>query len=117
MRGNLKAFIINFLLICLPIIFIGLAFDSVYYGKLTITAVNFFIFNVTKGLSNWFGESPWHYFLTVLMKDYLKILFLLYIPAYFYDLHNDIKSKRFPEISCVIAMYLISLSRIPHKEG
>jgi GPI mannosyltransferase 3 len=37
--------------------------DSLYYGKLTITPLNFVITNLSP-ISLFYGSSPWHYYLT-----------------------------------------------------
>lgn len=45
-------------------VLVGLALDSMYYGRYTFSALNFVRFNVLQGGSAHFGVHPWHWYIT-----------------------------------------------------
>ena len=47
----------------LPICFICVLLDSLFYGKLTIPQLNFVHINVFQNLSRYFGIDPWYFYI------------------------------------------------------
>jgi len=82
-QRNFKMFALSGILVALPLILITVAADSIYYGKLTFSSWNFLKFNVLEGGSDFFGINPWHDYLLKFMIEYLKQLYILFIPAFF----------------------------------
>ena len=56
-------FILAGLIAAVPVLAVTIAADSIYYGKLTFTPINFLMFNVVSGGSDVFGTEPWYYYL------------------------------------------------------
>ena len=103
-------------LIGIPLLSLTILIDSTFYNKFTFPAVNFFNINLLMDVSSMFGEEPWHYFLTFAMKDFLKVYYLIAIPAFLYFTISRLRKREFPEISLMIVFYLLVLSLIKHKE-
>jgi len=114
---NFKMFALSGIIVALPLLFITVLADSLYYGKLTITSWNFIKFNVIEEGGDIFGVNAWHDYLKSFMVEYLKQLTLLYIPAFFIYTYKQIKKGIFPELSLIISFYLFVLSRVSHKEA
>lgn len=58
--------------ISLPVLGFAIAIDSIYYGKLTFSIYAFLKFNILENKSRFFGVSPWHEYLRLLLPDALK---------------------------------------------
>lgn len=52
--------------VALPTFAFSVAIDSICYGKLTCPQLNFVYVNVVDNISKYFGEEPWHYYITEL---------------------------------------------------
>lgn len=75
---NILLFILTATTVALPIIGLSLGADMIYYGKFTITPLNFINFNVLTAGSDFFGVRPSIFYLTDFILIYLKSLTLLY---------------------------------------
>jgi len=86
--GSLIPFILGIIFVLIPTIGVGIFFDSLYFGELTITSLNFVKVNIVEGLSKYFGTDPPTHYLLVLMPAiftvaYPGVLYSFYV--YFKD--------------------------------
>ena len=61
------------LTITIPTILINLASDAHFYGYFTIPQYNFVYVNVVLGISKYFGEMPWFYYISHLYNEFCEI--------------------------------------------
>jgi len=54
------SFLIAGIFVAIPLIFLCVCLDSLYYGELTITSYNFVRANLVEGLSKYYGVDPPH---------------------------------------------------------
>jgi phosphatidylinositol glycan class B len=64
-KGALIPFILSGIFVAVPIIGLCTFVDSLYYGGegWTFTGINFLKVNVVHGLSKYFGEDPWYWYI------------------------------------------------------
>lgn len=64
-KGALIPFILSGIFVAVPIIGLCTFVDSMYYGgeEWTFTGINFLKVNVVHGLSKYFGEDPWYWYI------------------------------------------------------
>ena len=81
-EGALFPFIISALTVAIPCILIMVYIDSLYYGgeEWTFTSVNFLKINILEGLSKFFGEDPWSWYVLAIGPVIFTVAypFLLY---------------------------------------
>ena len=86
--------------------------DSLYFSEYTVTAFNFFKFNLYEGKSSFYGTHPWHWYLS----DGIPVTLLSYFPmliiGVYKSYYRDIDLAMFNMIGFTI--FFLSLS--PHKE-
>ena len=61
------------LTIAIPFILINLCSDAYFYGYWTVPQYNFVYVNVVLGLSKYFGEMPWFYYINHLYNEFCEI--------------------------------------------
>lgn len=61
------------LTVAIPIVLINLWSDSYFYGYFTVPQYNFVYVNVVMGISKYFGEMPWHYYIYFLYSEFCEI--------------------------------------------
>ncbi|ANQ09858.1 Phosphatidylinositol glycan [Plasmodium coatneyi] len=59
---------------------LGMVADSYYYKKITITVLNFFLYNFVSGQNSYFGEHPIHFYLSCVIPS----IYLLFTPFTYY---------------------------------
>ncbi|KJP86894.1 hypothetical protein AK88_03508 [Plasmodium fragile] len=106
---------------------LGMVADSYYYKKITITVVNFFLYNFVSGQNSYFGEHPIHFYLSCVIPS----IYLLFTPftyyAFFHLIRNIRKERRRSLVDAVInridlivyvatLLEVLSLSLSVHKE-
>ncbi|SCO68517.1 GPI mannosyltransferase 3, putative [Plasmodium vivax] len=104
---------------------LGMIADSYYYNKITITVVNFFLYNFLSGQNSYFGEHPFHFYLSCVIPS----VCLLFTPFTYYSLLSlvgNVAKERSPmealinriDRSVFVATLLevLSLSLSVHKE-
>ena len=61
------------LTITVPTVLLNLVSDSYFYGYWTVPQFNFLYVNVVMGISNYFGEMPWYYYLEHIYNEFCEI--------------------------------------------
>ena len=59
--------------IAIPFIVINLMSDAHFYGYFTIPQYNFLYVNIVMGISKFFGEMPWFYYIDHLYNEFCEI--------------------------------------------
>jgi phosphatidylinositol glycan class B len=67
-----------------------LGIDTWFYGEFTLTLLNFFEFNVYTGMSGFYGEFPWHWY----VSNALPVLLTTYLPWFAYGIYRYTKTHR-----------------------
>ena len=119
--GAFRPFLICAFLVALPIVVGSTYLDSVYYSwgqefEWTFTGLNFVRINVVEGLSKYFGDHPWWFYIGVFGPAMFTVIypFVLYgLVFYYYETINQAKS---PEIVYLTGFYTLIFSIIGHKE-
>ena len=102
--------IISAVFFALPALCLMVLFDSIYYGSLTITLINFFKINVFENRSAAFGEEPTSAYYLEYMPQFLPVIMHLIIPALIYDIYVNLKLKKVPFISIFLVFYAVALT-------
>lgn len=70
-------------MVALPILALCTYVDTVYYGgtEWVFTGVNFLKVNVVHGLSKYFGEDPWYWYLIAFAPAIYTVIYPLVIYA------------------------------------
>ena len=61
------------LTITIPTVLVNLCSDAYFYGYWTVPQYNFVYVNVVMGISKFFGEMPWYYYLNHLHNEFCEI--------------------------------------------
>jgi len=69
----LVAILVAGLTITIPVVLINLMSDAYFYGYFTVPQYNFVYVNVVMGLSKFFGEMPWYYYVEHLYNEFCEI--------------------------------------------
>lgn len=59
--------------IAVPAVLINLVSDAHFYGYWTVPQYNFVYVNVVLGLSKFFGEMPWYYYVENIYNEFCEI--------------------------------------------
>ena len=65
--------IVSGLCITIPTVCMNLASDAYFYGYWTVPQYNFVYVNVVLGISKFFGEMPWYYYINYLHNEFCEI--------------------------------------------
>lgn len=107
--------------IAIPIIAVNVLLDSLYFDPSlktwTLTGYNFLQANIVEGVSKYFGEDEWHWYLTNALAQLFVELYPLALLAPFYHILASKKSKQWPYMSMYVIFYILVFSLIPHKEA
>ena len=108
-RGEVVRLVRNCLV---PLVLVGLLvmLDSLFYGRLVVTPFNFFKVNILHNLGSFYGENPWHFYLTHCLAPVLgPLLLLLPLPLLSWSSEPDL--IKWPSLAS-----LCFLSCLSHKE-
>jgi len=61
------------LTIAVPTVLLNLASDAYFYGYWTVPQYNFVYVNVVMGISKFFGEMPWYYYIEHIYNEFCEI--------------------------------------------
>lgn len=86
-----------------------LALDTRYYGELTFTPWNFFVFNILQGGADYYGVHPWHWYLTNAMPTMIGLLVVVIGMGFW-------KGPRWSLPLAATFIWLFPLSTAKHKE-
>lgn len=92
------------------------ALDSYFYGRLIITPWEFFRFNVLNDIASFYGQHPWHWYLTQGLPAVLGINLVLVLWSSINILRRPKENKVGLLLLAATALYLAVYSFIPHKE-
>ena len=110
-------FILAFIFIFLPVVFLSIAVDSYFYNEFpVITSLNFMRVNLSEGLSKYYGAFPFHFYIF----GVLPLFFTAAIPAvysgFFYYIRDQQNTRLVPYIAILSLSYVGVFSMIAHKE-
>lgn len=118
--GSLIPFILSGIFVALPILALCTYVDTVYYGgnEWVFTGINFLKVNVVHGLSKYFGEDPWYWYLAA----FAPLIYTAIYPIVLYANtlgHMEIQSKKGQPayLTYYVCFYVFFFSVIPHKEA
>ncbi len=92
---------------------IGIAIDSWFYGKFTLSTLNYFTQNIVEDKVSNYGISPWWYYITNTIEDGFVFLGLLSIAAFLILLFKAPKNI----LVWSILPFILIHSLIGHKES
>lgn len=92
------------------------ALDSYYYGRLIVTPWEFFRFNVLHDIASFYGQHPWHWYLTQGIPAVLGINVIPVLWATVKILRQPKENKIGSLLLTAVALYVAVYSFIPHKE-
>jgi len=77
-------------------IFIGVVCDSIYYGQITASPLNWFIFNIVEGGSAMFGSQPFFFYFNLLfeLKPIMVIVIMTLVFFVFMFIKDILEYKR-----------------------
>ena len=81
--GCFLSFLLGIIFVLLPTIGVCIMFDSLYFGELEITALNFLRANITEGLSKYFGTDPPTHYVFVYMPLWFTVLYPVVIYGFY----------------------------------
>ena len=118
-KGSLVPFILSGIFVALPIIALCTYVDTLYYGgdSWVFTGINFLKVNVVHGLSKYFGEDPWYWYLLSFAPAIYTVMYPLVLYANTYN-HTILATQKgeSPYLTYYTVFYVIFFSLIPHKE-
>lgn len=91
----------------------ALLVDSWFYGRFVCVHYNFLMVNVLKGISNFFGTCPWHWYLTVGNIETFGPVVMWDI---FMGCYLCFKNPRHSHLGTSYILALAGYSLVPHKE-
>lgn len=118
LRGLLQRVVELVIMLCFWLA-VSMSVDFLFYGRWTLTPLNFFLFNVLKGHSAIFGTHPWHWYFSTAFPV-VSLPFTLILPL----LASWSLWKRMPSpacwrvgVLCFSAVFTMAVySLVPHKE-
>ena len=112
-------FILAFLIVFIPIVFLSVVVDSYYYGEFpVITSLNFMRVNLSEGLSKYYGSFPFHFYIF----GVIPLFFTAALPAVIFGYYSYIRDKlmiskdQIPYVAILCLFYILIFSLIAHKE-
>lgn len=110
-----KEFILNVVISILSffvVVLLGIVIDSCYYGRWTVTLINYFVVNLLDSKAATFGTSPWYYYFFFIFRySFFPIGIVLLFTSII------VVAKRFRSIIVwIILPFFIGHSLISHKE-
>ncbi|XP_021197863.3 GPI mannosyltransferase 3 [Helicoverpa armigera] len=115
-QGRLKLFVRTYLPIAVVAGGALVALDSYYYGRLVITPWEFFRFNVLNDIASFYGQHPWHWYLTQGIPAVLGINLIPVLWAISNILRRPKENKIGSLLLTAVVLYVAVYSFIPHKE-
>jgi GPI mannosyltransferase 3 len=104
------------IMIAAPLLGLMILMDSLFYGKLTFTFINFLEFNVLTGGSEAYGVEHDYFYVVQSVSDIAKNLALPFYVGILISIKNIFSKKWYPEASLIYCFYVVVFSQIRHKE-
>lgn len=121
-QGAFLPFLCCAITIALPIVVSSTYLDSVYYShrqpafEWTFTGLNFLRINVVEGLSKYFGDHPWWFYLGAFGPAMFTVIYPAVIYGTYFYTREMLSQGRSPEIMYMTFFYVFVFSVIGHKE-
>lgn len=119
-KGALIPFILSGIFVAVPIIALCVYVDTLYYKSDTwvFTGLNFLKVNIIHGISKYFGEDSWHWYITGPSPEIFTALFPIVLYANTKG-HSELQEKKgeTPYLVYYTCFYVVFFSLIPHKEA
>ncbi|KAG7305159.1 hypothetical protein JYU34_010659 [Plutella xylostella] len=90
--------------------------DSYCHGAPVATPWEFFRFNVLHDVSSFYGQHPWHWYLTQGLPAVLGINLIPVVVAFYSVLRRPRENTQGVLLTAVVALHVALYSFIPHKE-
>jgi phosphatidylinositol glycan class B len=115
---SFKALLIAGFIIALPLLAILILIDTHYYASdtLVITSMNFLKVNLIEGLSKYFGDDPFYWYILVFLPGCVTVLFPFALVSYYVYYKDQTSKLEVPYICYYVVFYLGVFSLIGHKE-
>ena len=116
------------ILVALPTFAFSVGIDSLCYGRFTCPQLNFVYVNVVDNISKYFGEEPWHYYITELplfltqLECFYEVVILGLCLTTVYQINGRLPFDRpgglttFPYFVPYIFFNIFVLTLVGHKE-
>ena len=117
-EGSFVPFLKAGIFIALPVLALLIWVDTVMYNsdKWVVTSYNFLEMNILHGLSKYFGEDPWYWYVAVIIPFELHML-VPFIPfAMVKHYQNTVRDKKVPYSIYYSVFYVVFFSAVKHKE-
>ena len=118
-QGSFFPFLLSGIVVALPILALCVMVDSLYYGgdQLTFTSYNFLQVNLVHGLSKYFGEDPFYWYLVAFAPCIYTVIYPVVLYANTFS-HFEMQwaKKEVPYMTYYSCFYVLFFSLIPHKE-
>ena len=100
---------------------VGVSVDTYHYGRIVISPVQFFYYNIWLDYSDNFGTHPWHWYLTNGLPVMLGLSTLPLLPLLMQILKSprlewDASNSFVNKLAMTMAFFVAGLSLIGHKE-
>ncbi|XP_045539565.1 GPI mannosyltransferase 3 [Papilio machaon] len=115
-QGKLKLLAGTYLPIGLMVGGSLVALDTYFYGKLIITPLEFFKYNVLHNVASFYGTHPWYWYLTTGLPAVLGINTIPVAWAIYNVLRRRQENKTGMLLLLAAVLHVIVHSFIPHKE-
>ena len=102
----------------MPALLLNLLVDSVYYGTLTFTPLNFVVTNLSS-VSLFYGRAPWHYYLSQGLPILLNTSLPLFVAGTYSAIRRTSRkdgAERLRDLVCTIVCTALVYSLLGHKE-
>ncbi|CAG9571634.1 unnamed protein product [Danaus chrysippus] len=115
-QGRMELFLKTYLPIALTSGVLLVSLDSYLYGRLIITPWEFFKFNVLSGVASFYGEHPWHWYISQGLPAILGINVLPVVWALYKIISRPSENKIGLLLIIAAGLHVLLHSFIPHKE-
>lgn len=115
-QGRLQLFLRTYLPIGLMAGGSLVALDTYLYGRFIVTPWEFFRFNVLYDIASFYGQHPWHWYLTQGLPAILGINLLPVLWAIYNILHRPKEHRIGMVLLTAASLHIALYSFIPHKE-
>ncbi|CAJ1049174.1 GPI mannosyltransferase 3 [Xyrichtys novacula] len=109
-ENKLRLITHNYIPIGAVAVVISTVIDSIFYEELTLVQFNFLKFNVFRGVADFYGSHPWHWYLT----QGFPVVIGPHLPLF---LHGcGLAFKKYKILLASVVWTIMVYSLLPHKE-
>lgn len=120
--GALVPFLIAGVTVAIPVIAMTIVVDTSYFlgrvdgSEWVLTSYNFLRRNILEGLSEYFGSSPWSFYLAKFAPEVFTLIYPIVIYGSWTHLCSKQNKRESPYLTYYVVFYVAVFSAIPHKE-